>query len=127
MKKYYTAVGNTYPVKERLKLAEGLWIDNRWELKELPNRPIEGVTFELNVIVEVEDEVPIAVEILRREYIKEVDLFTLNEESMNFHKSNFKRWVLNHINSSRYNKEIEVEIDNVIDTNYFWMEKWTKY
>ena len=62
----------------------------------------------------------------QKKYIKEIDLSTLDEESMTFHKSNFKKWVLNHINK-RYIYAIKIEIANVINSNYFWMEKWTRY
>jgi len=132
MKKFYTVKGNTYPVKERLKLAEGLWINGRWELKELPNRPIEGITYEVNVIVENKVEIPIAVETLRREYIKDIDLNISDEERMIFLRNNFKHWALNHIkfvsliDDKDDNNEIEGEINKVIASDYFWKEKLTK-
>lgn len=132
MKKYYTAIGDTYPVKERLKLSEGLWINGRWELKELPNRPIEGITYEVNIIVENKVEIPIAVEILRKEYIKDIDLSISDEERIVFLRNNFKNWSLNHIKfesligDKDYDNEIECEINKVIASDYFWKEKWTK-
>ena len=110
MKKQIVVKGNTYPVKDILKEMGAKWDGNNWSFKKMPTEKIEGITFELKIKVENNNEIPSAVEEMRLAFmpiaVEKVDgLVKMNANKKTAQEIKIDGTSAQHINFKEFAKE----------------------
>jgi hypothetical protein len=149
MKRTIVAKGNTYPVKEELKAMGAKWDGSNWSFKEMPTEKIEGITFELKIKVTSNNEIPTAVEEMRKAYMptakaRAAELAKMNKKTFeqvisdgtSLQHLNFKDFAKNNIGTlereefengktyrayrDAFREELQKELDRVGTVENFW-------